>query len=61
MNPEESGDGGGSAVFRVLRLVRIARVFKVSRYVKWLQLFVDSIGESVAPLSMLVFAMFHRK
>lgn len=56
-NDGEEG-GGGSAVFRVLRLIRIMRVFKVSRYVKWLKLFADSIGESVAPLSMLVFAMF---
>jgi hypothetical protein len=50
-----SGEGGGTAFVRIIRLVRVFRVLKVSRYLTWVRLFASALGKSSQPLAMLLF------
>ncbi len=50
-----SGEGGGTAFVRIIRLVRVFRVLKVSRYLTWVRLFASALGKSSQPLALLLF------
>jgi len=52
-----AGSGSGLAVLRVLRLARVFRVFKLGKYSSGMQMFANTITESLPALSMVGFLL----
>jgi len=50
-------NAGNTAFLRVIRLARVFRILKISRYVSWIIVFVNSLTKSAKPLAMLLYVI----